>query len=237
MNITDLAYQSASCAHGVRVYQTLRDGIIKGRLAPGAALSEKRLAEEYGVSRTPVREAFIKLAEDGLVRIVPQSGTFVSLIDLEAVLDSQLIREALECATVFLAAQRAGPAEAEQLAELLDRQRQAAAGGDHAGFIAGDDALHACIIEISGRPGVLKAVEAAKIHLDRIRYLTGEDDSHKVDIIGQHTAIVERIVAGDGRGARKLMREHIRMLFGKLDQLRPLVVNGPIPSGRRRATF
>jgi DNA-binding GntR family transcriptional regulator len=229
VNISELAYQSATCAHGVRVYLTLRDSI-------GAALSEKRLAEEYGVSRTPVREAFIKLAEDGLVRIVPQSGTFVSLIDLAAVHDSQLIREALECATVFLAAQRVVPAEADELAEILDRQRMAAANGDHAGFIAGDDALHARLIEMSGRPGVLKTVREAKLHLDRVRYLTVEETPHIAEIIAQHTAIVDRVVAHDSRGARKVMREHLRMLEAKLDQLtlaRPVMVNGELPARRR----
>ncbi len=206
-------------APGSQVYAVLREHIVKAHFLPGAALSEKRLAEELGVSRTPVREALIRLAEDGLVNIVPQSGTYVAPLDVAAVHDSQLIREALECATVFAAARKVTPEEGDDLARILAEQKRHLAAGDHEGFIAADDALHARLIEISGHKGVARTVQGAKLHLDRIRYIAGEDSPHIHFVIGQHEEIIDRVIHHDGRGARRAMRGHLRLVFEKLDRL------------------
>ena len=222
---------------GAQVYDLLREEIVKGRLPPGSALSENRLADELGVSRTPVRESLIKLAEDGLVRVVPQSGTFVSPVDLAAVLDSQLIRESLECATVFLAARNAGPDEAAELRRIVADQRARAEAGDYAGFVDLDDALHTYLITLSGRAGVLRAVQAAKLHLDRVRFLSEEEWPHIDEVIADHEMIIDRVIAGDARGARSAMRAHMRLVLDKVDQLawsHKQMVSGDLPRHRRR---
>ncbi len=229
MSISGLEHlRSGSQVAGV--YVRLLEQIVKGHLLPGAALSEKRLAEELGVSRTPVREALIKLSEDALVNIVPRSGTYVSPIDIEAVRDSQLIRESMECATVFLAARNVGLGEAEELRQNIAEQKACFKCGEHDRLLAVDDSLHRRLIEISGRRGVLKIVQGANLHLDRIRYMTIETTPHIAQIIAQHERIVDRVIAHDGRGARAAMREHQRMIFEKLDQLtwsHNVVVSGP----------
>jgi len=223
-------------ASGSQVYAVLREHIVKAHFLPGAALSEKRLAEEFGVSRTPVREALIRLAEDGLVNIVPQSGTYVAPIDVGAVCDSQLIREALECATVFAAARKVKPDEADDLARILADQKRHLAVGDHEGFVAADDALHARLIEISGHRGVARTVQGAKLHLDRIRYIAGEDSPHIHVVIDQHEEIIDRVIHHDGRGARRAMRGHLRLVFEKLDRLlwerQILFANAALSGGR-----
>ncbi len=84
----------------------LRDEILSGRLRPGQALSENEIAQRLGVSRTPVREAIIRLESEGLLVVRPQVGTTVAPIDVDAVSDVQFLREAIECRTVGLAAQR-----------------------------------------------------------------------------------------------------------------------------------
>src|ERR1051325_7597378 len=89
-----------------QIRAVLRRDIISGQLAPRTALSEQELAHRFGVSRTPVREAMIKLAEENLVAIYPQYGTFVAPINLREVFDSQFVREALECAAVERAIER-----------------------------------------------------------------------------------------------------------------------------------
>src|SRR6516165_10817411 len=89
-----------------QVHAVLRSDIIAGRLAPRAMLSEQEIAAGFGISRTPVREAMIKLAEEGLVEIFPQYGSFVAPIKLRDVFDSQFVREALECAAVDKAIDR-----------------------------------------------------------------------------------------------------------------------------------
>ncbi len=113
---------------GNRLYARLHDDILSGRLRPGQALSETRLAAQHGISRTPVREVFQRLVKDGLLRVVPQIGSFVAPINLAAVADSQFIREALECHAVADAAERATEAQCS-LAAAADRAAATARRG------------------------------------------------------------------------------------------------------------
>ena len=80
----------------LRVYEAVRNAIVQLQLLPGHLLSEAELARQMGVSRQPVREAFIKLAENGLVEVRPQRGTFVKLISIREVQNSRFIRESIE---------------------------------------------------------------------------------------------------------------------------------------------
>ena len=79
---------------GPQIYQFLLNAIVTVRLSPGIGLKEKEVIKRLGVSRTPIREALLRLEDEGLVQIFPQSGTYVSKIKIEAVLESQFIREA-----------------------------------------------------------------------------------------------------------------------------------------------
>jgi len=204
---------------GAQVYALLQEEISTVRIPPGTALSEKMLAEKLGVSRTPVREALIRLSEDGLVYIVPKSGTFVSPIDVDAVLDAHLIRESLLCATTFLAARNATLDDIDALRADIATQTAAINADNFDGFLDTDDVYHCRLIEISGRRGVLKPVKAAKLQLDRVRYSTIENSAHIDLILRQHTQIVDCIEKRDGRGARRVMREHLQLFLDKVDQL------------------
>ena len=120
-----------------RIYDALRDRIVALELPPGSALPEKEFAESFGVSRTPVREALLRLAEDQLVDIYPQSGTFVAPIRVSVVLDAMVIRDALERFAARAAAARVGAAEIAALDANLARQRAAAACKRHRGVPRG----------------------------------------------------------------------------------------------------
>src|SRR5437868_1302705 len=104
-----------SASMGEQVFHTLRSAIVTMRLKPGEALSEQEIARRLHVSRQPVREAFIKLSEDGLVRVVPQRGTFVMKISAQAVTNARFVREAVECAIAREAAARVTSADIKQL--------------------------------------------------------------------------------------------------------------------------
>src|SRR3990172_8367427 len=97
---------------GVQIRAFLRREIITGRLPPRTALSEQELAKRFDVSRTPVREALIKLADENLVETFPQYGSFVSPITLSDVLDNQFVREAIECSAIERAIERVGEEQA-----------------------------------------------------------------------------------------------------------------------------
>ncbi|MCW2241013.1 GntR family transcriptional regulator [Azospirillum canadense] len=203
--------------HGV--YDALRAAVLSGDMRPGEGISETRVAARFGVSRTPVREAFRRLADEGLLRIVPQVGTFVAPIQLSAVADSQFIRETLECRTVRLAAERAGEADVAALAGLMDRQRAAMASARHDDFFALDEALHAELIRIAGRPAVWDLLVTVKAQLDRVRVLSLHSEGWATMILTQHERIVDRVAARDVAGAEDAMREHLRTVFAAVDDI------------------
>ncbi len=197
----------------------IRREIIAGHLLPRTALSEQDLAGRFGVSRTPVREAMIKLAEENLVAIFPQYGTFVAPIDLAEVFDSQFVREALECAAVERAIERIDAGQSRALLDVLDRQRRCNRANDPDAFFAADEAMHALIMEIAGHPQAWRHVENAKAQMDRVRHLASRLPRKASIVIAEHAAIVDRIVQRDRAGAIDAMRTHLRGLFRSVEML------------------
>src|SRR4051812_41428871 len=119
-----------------QVARALRHAIVRMEIRPGEMLSEQEIATKLGVSRQPIREAFIKLGEAGLVRILPQRGTLVVKISRAQVEDARFIREAVECAVAKEAAQRADRKAIAALADSLARQRRAPRAQGGAGPVA-----------------------------------------------------------------------------------------------------
>jgi DNA-binding GntR family transcriptional regulator len=197
-------------------YGWLRDAILSGRLRPGQTLSENELAQQFGVSRTPVREAIIRLESDGLLTVRPQIGTIVAPIDVDAVADVQFLREAIECRAVALAATRVSTPDARALRAQLREQARVAARGDHAAFVPLDDRMHRKLVAMAGRPRVWRAVEDAKAQLDRVRFLSLEDPAWLATIHRQHEEIVERVLGGDADGAAAAMSRHLRAVFASI---------------------
>lgn len=194
-------------------YTWLRDEILSGRLRPGHSLSEADVAQRLGVSRTPVREAIIRLENEGLLAVRPQVGTSVAPIDVEAVADGQFVREAIECHTVALAASSPSAADRRTLRALLRAEDKAALRGDHAGFLALDDRLHQHFTAMAGRPRVWRTIEGVKAQLDRVRFLSLEDPAWLATIHRQHEDIADRVLARDADGAARAMSTHLRAVF------------------------
>lgn len=199
----------------------LREGIAQMRLRPGSALSEKDIAARYGVSRQPVREAFIKLSEAGLVEIRPSRGTYVTKISVRDVANARFVREALEAEMARNAAQLAQPAHIAALRGLIERQRHAAGAGDFATFNQWDEEFHRTIAGIVDNEFAWRIVEAARIQTDRVRLLSLPDASPLALLIGQHEDIVARLEARDGEGAAHSMRRHLREILRALSRIAP----------------
>ena len=202
-------------------YRLLRDRIVSGRLRPGDPLSEPKVAAMFGISRTPVREVFKRLRDEGLLDIVPQVGTFVARIDIDRVREDQFVREALECRAVELVAERIGasPSGRHDLAAALDRQADLVAQGDARGFIDADDDFHALLFRLSGHGAAWRTVEAAKVQFDRVRHLSAEDGEQRRTVVAEHRAVVAAIAAGDGSGAIATMRSHLRTVFATIESI------------------
>jgi DNA-binding GntR family transcriptional regulator len=192
------------------VYDSLREAIVSVRLPPGAALSENELANHLQVSRTPIREALKRLADERLVEIYPQTATVVARIDMAAVEEAQFIREALEVAVVGRAAQNASDDQIAKLEKIVEEQRDCNQRGDIAGFYARDELLHASCSEICNFKNAWRVARAVKPHLDRVRRLS-LPLPHQIDaLIEQHAAIVDGVRRHDVEAAQQLMRQHLR---------------------------
>src|SRR5688572_3744580 len=154
-----------------QVTRALRQAIVSMRISPGEMLSEQDLAQRFGVSRSPVREALIKLSEAGLVRVLPQRGTLVVKISRSAVEDARFIREAVECAVAREAARLARPSHKLAIADCLTRQRRAARAHDAEAFFTFDEDFHRLLAETAERASSWRIVEEVKAQMDRVRFL------------------------------------------------------------------
>jgi GntR family transcriptional regulator, rspAB operon transcriptional repressor len=205
-----------------RVYLALREAIISAELAPGLKLSENELAGELGVSRTPVREALARLRDERLVAIVPQLGTFVTLISPGAVADAEFVREALECAAIARAVALVGHEELEELQSNLTAQEQARTVGNERTFDRLDEDLHRRLCDYSGHSIAWALSRRANGHLDRIRRLSLPDASYLSEMLAEHRDIVAALAAGDGPAAEAALRHHLRMVPSYLPRLQEL---------------
>jgi DNA-binding GntR family transcriptional regulator len=204
----------------LEVYSALRGAIVRGDLFPGAQLSENALAAEMGVSRTPIREALARLRDDRLVEIVPQLGTFVARISEQGVADAQFIREALECAAIRHATQRATSDDIADLEANLEDQGRAGEAGDLEAFYLLDDAFHRGLTDLSGHPTVWSVSERAKSHLNRVRRLSLGMPDYLGDMVLEHRAVLDAVAAHEPDAAEDALRHHLRMVLKELPTLR-----------------
>ncbi|WP_420244532.1 GntR family transcriptional regulator [Roseiterribacter gracilis] len=202
-----------------RVFRELRTAIVTMRIRPGEAVSEQDVADQLGVSRQPVREAFIKLREAGLVSIRPQRGTFVVKISVRQVFDARFVREALELAVVRRAVAELKAADITLLRSNLDEQTAAAADKDPGRFLDLDEAFHRTIALQVGCEHAWRVVEDTKAQMDRVRYLSLADATPVPRLIAQHVAIVDAIEARDVEAAESAVRLHLREILTSLPEL------------------
>lgn len=193
----------------VQIYREIQRQIVTMELLPGAALNEKNFIEQFGVSRTPVREALIRLADDRLVEVFPQSGTFVARIRLDMIPDAILIRQALECVTVERAAKNVTTEGITRLDELVDLQEFYASKCRSGPFQEADDAFHEQIALIGGCPGVWEHLKTVKMQIDRARRMTMPILRRLDQVLDEHRAIRTAIAAGDPAAAQIAMRKHL----------------------------
>lgn len=190
------------------IYARLRHDIVRLAAKPGERLSENDLAARFGTSRAPVREALIRLAEDGLIEVRPQRGSYVRPISLKAMHSARFVRAALEIAIVRRAAE-IGPSEAAErrLVDLIDRQ--AGAADDPEAFTDLDDAFHHALAEAADQEAAWAIVEREKVQFDRVRFLSLPHVTPVAVLIAQHRAVVEAIRRRDPAAAEAAMRGHM----------------------------
>ena len=204
---------------GTRVFDALRQGIVQLQLRPGNLLSEAEVARQLGVSRQPVREAFIKLAEVGLVEVRPQRGTFVKLISIREVQNARFIREAIEVAVVRKAALEASSGRLADLNRIIDEQRAANAAGDPVQFLRLDEAFHQALAHSVDCDYAWRVLENLKAQMDRVRYLSMPNATPIETLIGQHAAVLDALARHSADDAEDAMRAHLGEIMMSLPRI------------------
>ena len=203
-----------------QAHTLLQNAIIFSKLPPGQVLKERELCDILSISRTPIREALLRLQEDGLVEIFPQAGTYVSRISIEAVHESQFIRVALEMATVGYAARHGTPEWQTKTRRLVEKYKQALEWEDFDELFDLDEQFHRSIAEFRFRDRLWKMTNSAKAHMDRVRRLSLPYRDRRLAIAAEHTAVLDAIITREEAQAVEAMRRHLNTVFRDLERVR-----------------
>jgi len=209
--------RGGSTAH--RLEKELLRAIVSLELYPGVRLSEQEIAERYGVSRQPVREALIALSKQQFVEVLPQRGTMVVKISIAKMREARFLREVIESAVVRRACEAFDPASREKIDEALEAQARAAARTDHSAFQRFDEQFHIALAEGAGCPMAWSVVGNLKAHMDRACQLTLLNAAAMQLLIQQHQAIVTAIDAADPEAAEAAMRHHLTEILRALPEV------------------
>ncbi|MGB9841001.1 GntR family transcriptional regulator [Thermovenabulum sp.] len=191
------------------VFQALREAIISGELKPGERLMEVQLAEEMGVSRTPVREAIRKLELEGLVVMVPRKGAYVAGLSMKDAADVFEVRQSLEGLAAALAAERITDEEIESLERVLLEINDAAEKNDINLIIQKDAEFHNILFKASRNDRLVQIINNLKEQIDRFRIQSFENPGRLKKLMEEHKKIVEAITERNVEKAKKLAEEHI----------------------------
>jgi len=207
-----------------QIYDDLRERIIGLELKPGTGLSRPALTEFYRVSQTPIRDAILKLEQEGLVEIYPQSKTLVARIDVADAKETQFLRTAIELEVARALALDPDKMKLAPARRLLDQQREALTRGDLADFIHLDRQFHASLAAAARHSGLWDLIRTRSGHLDRLRQLHLPSPGKGQAILADHSEILAAIDGSHEEAARKAVRKH---LSGTLQAVDDIVAKNP----------
>ena len=191
------------------VFNTLRQGILKGELAPGERLMEIQLAERLGVSRTPIREAIRKRELEGLVLMIPRKGAEVAKISEKSLRDVLEVRRSLEELAIELACQRMSDEEIEELQKAQDDFRSAVESGNVMRIAEADEAYHDVIFKGTGNDRLVQILNNLREQMYRYRLEYIKDEDKRQILLVEHDNILNALRQRHMEEAKEAMREHI----------------------------
>jgi DNA-binding GntR family transcriptional regulator len=203
---------------GDQIYVALKQAIIALKLPPGSAISENRICRHIGVSRTPVREAIIRLVEDELIEVFPQQGSFVAPIKLGPTRESHFVRKALELAVIKEAAARWNEEASAQAHDIILRQQRAVLTSDEDDFHQLDELFHENFARSALLAGVWGTIQTAKARVDRVHRLAAIKGRLPV-VIEEHRAVLAALDKGDADAAADRLDYHLDRILVILEQL------------------
>ena len=205
-----------------QVFERLRGMIIALNLPPGSPLSRAALASQFGVSSTPIRDALMRLAEEGLVDVFPQHATVVSRIDIRLAQQAHFLRQALELEIVRMLALAGEKPLVAKLDQLITRQQQVAKAGDFEGFMAADNDFHAALYAAADKHDLWTLVRSRSGHIDRLRRLHLPSPGKAQDIVRHHRLIAKAIGSGEPDQAQQHLRTHLSGTLSDLATIRTM---------------
>ncbi|MFW6287586.1 MAG: GntR family transcriptional regulator, partial [bacterium] len=200
-------------------YNILKQNIMELRLKPGACLKKEEISNELSVSITPVREAFARLAEDELVDIFPQRGTYVSYINLEKVSQAKFMREHLERAVIDLACKEFNDDYLIKLMRNVKMQQIYAEEEDYIKLYELDNEFHQLIFEGCKKSDIWSSIQQVSTHLSRLRILSLAANFNRSDIISDHKLIINAIKMKNIQVAEDVIEKHISRINIDSDKL------------------
>jgi len=208
----------------VNVYNGLRHDILYLNLKPGSMISEFEICHQYGVSRTPVRDAIKALVSEGLLEVRPHVGTFISLIDLSKVSDTLFIREVLEQAVLKELCPIFSTYDALNLEVILSQQasliNEEPTPDTSWDFIQLDNKFHEKLFEIAGKTGIWNSINSMSQHYNRFRTLLVKCNLDNIEkLYAQHQAIYRSLIAHDEVTLNTTINEHVTSGFKRCSEV------------------
>lgn len=202
-----------------QIYADLRHLIIDLSVKPGAVINKREIAERFSVSQTPVREALIRLEEEGLVDIFPQSRTEVSLIDIQHAREAHFLRLSVEIEVSRVLSQSIDDDGLDALNAWIERQETELNVGNQTAFKLADDSFHDQMFKLAGVGGLTQIIDRRRGHYDRIRGLYLMQEERRQIVIREHRAIHAALKGGDPVVAEGAIRAHLGKSLANIGQI------------------
>lgn len=194
------------------VYEELKRSIMSMKLKPGQTMSTQEMATKLNVSRTPVREAFLRLQSEGLVEMIPQRETVVSRIDLQRVDQEKFIRESLEIGTINEFLDKKRKVDIQRMSKLIQIQKQCDEAKDYVGFLEADDQFHRVLFDVTAQQMAWATITERNGHYNRLRILYVQEEAVIESSVQQHAEIVSLLERGEENRIREALASHIQRL-------------------------
>jgi len=202
-------------------YRVIFENIMSLHLVPGTAISEKEISDRLSISRTPVREAFIRLAQAGLLEILPQRGTYISKIDTAQITEFRFLRVTLERAVMELACRSFPEAHLKSLKVCLEGQEQVLQKFDASRFYELDNEMHYIIFSGCDKPSIWQLLQNANINYIRARVLNVSAAQTEMQLLyEQHRLIVQSIAEHNVSAGIDIITKHVNKVIGDVDALK-----------------
>ena len=196
-----------------RTFIAIREAIMELNFLPGEIIRKHDICNALGVSRSPVSEALAKLRNEGLVEVVPQSGTFVSRFSLQDIKEGAFLREAIELACIEILASNISEQQLIDLNRNLKLQKVLAESDDYQGFYQLDAKMHGMIMDFTGYKNLAKVTKTGWVQVDRARQLLLPVDGRLKKAFQEHRAVIKALEQNDVALAREKMRTHLNQLI------------------------